>query len=71
MGQGSKRIKLKAPHSRKRPVVRVIVNQPGYIDIREGTADGHPAALIDAPEGTKIERPKEDENADYKNHPTA
>lgn len=58
-GSEGKRVKLKAPRSRKRPIVRLLVPGIEPIEIRHGTADGHAADLIDAPEGTKIERPKE------------
>lgn len=54
-----KRLRFNAKKHKDRRVLRIIVSQPGPIEIRDGTHRGHPADLIEAPEGTKIERPKE------------
>lgn len=53
-----KRVKRESKRHKGR-VLKLIVTTPGEITIREGTADGRIADLIDAPEGTRIERPKE------------
>lgn len=56
------RITLPVPKrkcGKHRKPFRLIVPVAGEIEIRDGTHNGHPADLIEAPAGTKIERPRE------------